>query len=139
MPCLAVHCSVLFLLFRLFGNLLVVSAARGMEVTRVRCSYMVDKIKGEANSANISGKRAPEEKGLSEAQHIQEMLQVVPAQDPKTDQIASMQPNGWVGVRVQIKAVQEYLKELLESTDQKLLVFAHHKDLLDGIEFIMNK
>jgi hypothetical protein len=38
-----------------------------------------------------------------------------------------------------VKAVQEYLKELLETTDQKLLVFAHHKDLLDGIEFIMNK
>lgn len=35
--------------------------------------------------------------------------------------------------------MQEYLKELLETTDQKLLVFAHHKDLLDGIEFIMNK
>ena len=41
--------------------------------------------------------------------------------------------------RAQVKAVQEYLKELLETTDQKLLVFAHHKDLLDGIEFIMNK
>lgn len=40
---------------------------------------------------------------------------------------------------VQVKAVQEYLKELLETTDQKLLVFAHHKDMLDGIEFIMNK
>ena len=39
----------------------------------------------------------------------------------------------------QVKAVQEYLKELLENTDQKLLVFAHHKDLLDGVEFIMNK
>ena len=35
--------------------------------------------------------------------------------------------------------MQEYLKELLENTDQKLLVFAHHKDLLDGVEFIMNK
>ena len=40
---------------------------------------------------------------------------------------------------MQVKAVQEYLKELLENTDQKLLVFAHHKDLLDGVEFIMNK
>ena len=38
-----------------------------------------------------------------------------------------------------MKAVQEYLKELLENTDQKLLVFAHHKDLLDGVEFVMNK
>lgn len=35
--------------------------------------------------------------------------------------------------------MQEYLKELLENTDQKLLVFAHHKDLLDGVEFVMNK
>jgi hypothetical protein len=35
--------------------------------------------------------------------------------------------------------VQEYLKDLLETTDQKLLVFAHHKDLLDGIEFVMNR
>ena len=35
--------------------------------------------------------------------------------------------------------MQEYLKELLENTDQKLLVFAHHKELLDGVEFAMNK
>ena len=35
--------------------------------------------------------------------------------------------------------MQEYLKEMLENTDQKLLVFAHHKDLLDGVEFVMNK
>ncbi|EIE23396.1 P-loop containing nucleoside triphosphate hydrolase protein [Coccomyxa subellipsoidea C-169] len=41
--------------------------------------------------------------------------------------------------KLKVKAVQEYLKELLETTDQKLLVFAHHKDMLDGIEFIMNK
>ena len=40
---------------------------------------------------------------------------------------------------MQVKAVQEYLKELLENTDQKLLVFAHHKELLDGVEFAMNK
>ena len=40
---------------------------------------------------------------------------------------------------VQVKAVQEYLKELLENTDQKLLIFAHHRDLLDGVEFVMNK
>ena len=43
------------------------------------------------------------------------------------------------GCPLQVKAVQEYLKELLENTDQKLLVFAHHKELLDGVEFAMNK
>jgi len=40
---------------------------------------------------------------------------------------------------LQKKAVQEYLKEMLENTDQKLLIFAHHKDLLDGVEEIMNR
>ena len=44
-----------------------------------------------------------------------------------------------LGCPLQVKAVQEYLKELLENTDQKLLVFAHHKELLDGVEFAMNK
>lgn len=46
--------------------------------------------------------------------------------------------NEWLAL-LQVKAVQEYLKEMLENTDQKLLVFAHHKELLDGVEFIMNK
>ena len=39
----------------------------------------------------------------------------------------------------QVRAVQAYLEHVLASTDQKLLVFAHHRDLLDGIEFAMNK
>lgn len=38
-----------------------------------------------------------------------------------------------------MKAVQEYLKELMEMTDEKLLVFAHHHEMVDAIEFIMNK
>ena len=42
-------------------------------------------------------------------------------------------------VPAQVRAVQAYLEHVLQSTDQKLLVFAHHRDLLDGIEFAMNK
>ena len=50
-----------------------------------------------------------------------------------------MQVMSHVAWLLQKKAVQEYLKEMLENTDQKLLIFAHHKDLLDGVEEIMNR
>ena len=50
-----------------------------------------------------------------------------------------MQLTSHMACLVQKKAVQEYLKEMLENTDQKLLIFAHHKDLLDGVEEIMNR
>jgi hypothetical protein len=38
----------------------------------------------------------------------------------------------------QVKAVQDYVAELVEG-DQKFLIFGHHKVLLDGIEFVLNK
>ena len=38
----------------------------------------------------------------------------------------------------QVPAVQEYVSDLLES-GQKFLLFAHHKSLLDGVEFTMRK
>ena len=33
-----------------------------------------------------------------------------------------------------VKAVREYLKDLLVGLESKILIFAHHKELLDGIE-----
>ena len=38
-----------------------------------------------------------------------------------------------------ILPLQEYLKEILEASDAKLLLFAHHKELLDGLEFTLNR
>ena len=88
--------------------------------------------------ANITGMQMSEEKGLPWAYNTR-ITTCILAKVPTAHHIADLQSNRYMGVCVQIKAVQEYLKELLESTDQKLLVFAHHKDLLDGIEFTMNK
>lgn len=39
---------------------------------------------------------------------------------------------------LQVKAVQRYISELLEA-DEKVLVFAHHRCLLDGIEACLRK
>ena len=39
---------------------------------------------------------------------------------------------------MQVKAVQQYVTELLES-DQKFLIFCHHKVLNDGIAEVLNK
>ena len=39
---------------------------------------------------------------------------------------------------MQVPAVQEYIKDLLES-DQKFLAFAHHTSLLDGMETAFRK
>ena len=41
-------------------------------------------------------------------------------------------------MRLQVPAVQEYVKDLLES-DQKFLAFAHHTSLLDGMETAFRK
>ena len=38
----------------------------------------------------------------------------------------------------QVRAVQEYVRELLDQ-EQKFLIFAHHKVLLDGIQEVLNK
>lgn len=40
--------------------------------------------------------------------------------------------------RVKVKAVQSYVEDLLEA-DEKFLIFAHHKDLMDGIEKSINR
>ena len=39
---------------------------------------------------------------------------------------------------LQVPAVQEYVTDLLDAKD-KFLIFAHHKSLLDGIEFTLRK
>ncbi len=39
---------------------------------------------------------------------------------------------------LQVPAVQEYIKDLLDS-DQKFLAFAHHTSLLDGMETAFRK
>lgn len=39
---------------------------------------------------------------------------------------------------VKVRAVQAYVDELLENGD-KFLIFAHHRELLDGISFTLNK
>ena len=39
---------------------------------------------------------------------------------------------------VKVRAVQQYVEELLENGD-KFLIFAHHRELLDGISFVLNK
>ena len=44
-----------------------------------------------------------------------------------------------VACNAQVKAVQEYLKELLEASDAKMLIFAHHRELLDGIQYTMER
>lgn len=38
----------------------------------------------------------------------------------------------------QVRAVQEYVRELLEQ-EEKFLIFAHHQVLLDGIQEVINK
>ncbi|GMH42388.1 hypothetical protein BSKO_10307 [Bryopsis sp. KO-2023] len=40
--------------------------------------------------------------------------------------------------KAKIKSVQEYVKDLVEQ-DQKLLIFAHHMEVLDGIEKALNQ
>lgn len=39
---------------------------------------------------------------------------------------------------MKVRAVQGYVEELLENGD-KFLIFAHHRELLDGISFVLNK
>ncbi|KAK9841983.1 hypothetical protein WJX81_002729 [Elliptochloris bilobata] len=39
---------------------------------------------------------------------------------------------------LKVKAVQEYVRELLDQ-EQKFLIFAHHRVLLDGIQEVLNK
>jgi len=39
---------------------------------------------------------------------------------------------------LKVRAVQAYVEELLENGD-KFLIFAHHRELLDGISFVLNK
>lgn len=39
---------------------------------------------------------------------------------------------------MQVKAVQEYMEELLEA-DQKFLVFYHHKVMGEGLQEVLNK
>ena len=40
--------------------------------------------------------------------------------------------------RAQVRAVQEYVRELLE-LEVKFLIFAHHQVLLDGIQEVLNR
>jgi len=42
------------------------------------------------------------------------------------------------GDAAQVRAVQEYVRELLDQ-EQKFLVFAHHQVLMDGIQEVLNK
>lgn len=41
--------------------------------------------------------------------------------------------------KAKIQPVQEYVSNLLSRTQEKLLVFGHHKEMLDGIEQILNR
>ena len=49
-----------------------------------------------------------------------------------------MKIGGHAVICLQVKAVQEYLEDLLDQ-DQKFLVFYHHKVMGEGLQEVLNK
>lgn len=41
--------------------------------------------------------------------------------------------------KAKIPPVQDYISNLINNNQQKLLVFGHHKEMLDGIEQVLNR